>query len=64
LQDATGKPLPEFEASDFVEIIGAEIERPVRWQGGSDVSLLAGQLVRRRFLEDADLYSFQFISGD
>jgi len=61
IQDAEGKPLPGFAATDCQEIIGDEIERTVRWKGGSDVSRSSGQPVRLRFvMKDADLYSFQF----
>jgi hypothetical protein len=38
-----------------------EINRGVSWRGNADVSKLAGQPVRLRFLlRDADLYAFQF----
>ena len=46
---------------DGLKACGDEIERIVRWKGGSDVSRLSGQPVRLRFvMKDADLYSFQF----
>jgi len=65
IQDAAGKPLSGFAAGDCPEIIGDEIDRKVRWKGGSDVSSLAGQPVRLRFLmKDADLYSLRFTNGD
>ena len=61
IQNAAGQPLPGFELAECAEIIGDEIDRVVRWTGGSDVSGLAGQPVRLRFvLKDADLYSLQF----
>ncbi len=61
IQDADGKPLPGFAASDCAEIIGDEIGRTVSWKHGCDVRKLAGQAVRLRFeLKDADLYSFRF----
>lgn len=65
IQDAEGKPLPGFAANDCAEIIGDEITRTVNWKHGSDVRKLAGQPVRLRFeLKDADLYAFQFATGD
>jgi hypothetical protein len=61
LQGAGAKPLPSFTLADAREEIGDEIERVVRWQNGSDVSRLAGQLVRLRVvMKDADLYSLRF----
>ena len=44
-----------------MEIVGDEIERVAAWENGADVSSLAGQPVRLRFvLKDADLYSIRF----
>ncbi len=61
LQNADGQPLPGFTLNDSQEQIGNEIERTVTWKQGSDVSSLAGQPVRLKFvLQDADLYSFKF----
>lgn len=64
IQDAAGKPLPGFSAADCQEFVGDEIARTVRWKGGADVSALAGQPIRLRFiLREADLFSLQFTSG-
>jgi hypothetical protein len=61
IQDVARDPLPGFAASDCVEIIGDEIERFVRWKGGSGVGSVAGRPVRLRFvLADADVFSFRF----
>jgi len=61
LQDADGKPLPGFTLADAREQIGDEIERVVRWDSGADLSRLAGQPIRLRFvMKDADLYSLRF----
>jgi hypothetical protein len=61
IQDADGKPLPGFSLADSVEQAGDEVERVVRWKGGTDLSGLAGQPVRLRFtMKDADLYSLRF----
>jgi hypothetical protein len=65
IQDAAGMPIPGYVLDDCPEIIGDEIERKVRWKGGSDVGSLAGRPVRLRFLmRDADLYSLRFTDGD
>ncbi|MEA3403664.1 MAG: hypothetical protein U9R79_20640, partial [Armatimonadota bacterium] len=62
LQDPSGQPIEGFALEDCDEVFGDEIERAVTWRGGeSDVSALAGQPVRLRFvLRDADLYSLRF----
>lgn len=61
IQDAAGQPINGFAASDCVEVIGNEIERVIRWKGGTDVSALAGKTVRLRFvMKDADLYALRF----
>ncbi len=61
IQDVTGRPVPGFTLSDSTEIFGDQIEGTVTWDGGSDVSELAGKPIRLRFaLKDADLYSFRF----
>ncbi|HJN07093.1 MAG TPA: hypothetical protein QF564_00255 [Pirellulaceae bacterium] len=65
IQDAAGKPFDGFSATDCEEIIGDEIERVVHWKAGSNVSSLARQPVRLRFImKDADLYSFRFVETE
>ncbi len=54
-------PSPVSRRTNAVRIIGDQIERVVSWKGGSDLSRIAGQPVRLRFvMKDADLYSLQF----
>jgi len=61
IQDAKGKALSGFELAKSLEIVGDEIERAVFWQSGSNLSALAGQPVRLRFvMKDADLFSLKF----
>ena len=61
MQDESGKAVPGFAVADAPEMIGDEIDRVVSWAGGTDVSSLAGKVVRLRFvLKDADLYSLRF----
>jgi hypothetical protein len=61
LQDADGKAISGYAREDCDEIIGDEIERVVKWKGNADLSALAGQPVRLRFvMKDADLYSLRF----
>lgn len=61
LQDAGGYPIAGYGLDDCPEIYGDDLERTVRWEGGGDISSLAGRPVRMRIvLKDADVYSFQF----
>jgi len=61
IQDAGGKPLAGFALADAEPMFGDTLARSALWKSGSDVSQLAGQPVRLRFvLKDADLYSIQF----
>jgi hypothetical protein len=61
IQDPSGEPIPGFTLSEARPQIGNEIQRAVSWEAGMDVSQLAGQGVRLRFvMQDADLYAFQF----
>ena len=61
MQDASGKPIPEFELGNCRELAGDEIARTVTWKTVSDLSQISGQPVRLRFvIKDADLYAFQF----
>ncbi len=62
IQDPSGRPIPGFALDDSPEIIGDEIEHVVAWRQGSDVSKLAGQPVRLRFvMKEADLYALRFL---
>ncbi len=61
IQDDRGNALPGYSLDDCPEMFADEIEGGVRWEGGSDVSSLAGKPVRLRFeLNDADIYAFKF----
>jgi hypothetical protein len=61
LQDTSGKPIPGFTLDDCPEIFGDQIDHVVTWKQGSNVSKLAGELIRIRFvMKDADLYAIRF----
>jgi hypothetical protein len=61
LQNSAGQAIPGFALDDCPPIFGDALARPVAWKAGGDVSALAGQPVRLRFvLQDADLFAFQF----
>ncbi len=62
IQDSSGKTIEGFALTDCPEIFGDSVARNVKWNGGSDLSALAGKPVRLLVeLKDADLYSFQFL---
>jgi hypothetical protein len=62
IQDTAGRPIPGFALDDSPETFGDRIDQTIAWKGGSDVSTLAKQPVRLRFvMKDADLYAFQFL---
>ena len=62
LQAADGTPHPGFTLEECSPLFGDTLNRTVTWKSGSDVSPLAGQPVRIRFvLRDADLYALQFV---
>ena len=60
--DQMGSPIDGYRLQDCARIHTAnEINRVVSWNGRRDVSPLAGQPVRLRFvMHDADLYALQF----
>ena len=61
IQDSAGKPIHGFALDDCPEIYGDQIGQSVAWKQGSDVSKLAGQAIRLRFvIKDADLYAIRF----
>lgn len=61
IQDAEGKPLSGFALADCDELFGDTVDRIATWKGSSNLSTIAGQTIRLRFvLRDADLFSFQF----
>lgn len=60
LQTADGDAIPGFSLSDCRELVGDAIEQPVRWAAGGDLSRLAGQPTRLRFvLQDADVFALE-----
>jgi hypothetical protein len=61
VQDAHGNPLAGRALADATELVGDDIGRVVTWKSGGDVSGLAGQPVKLRFvMNDADVYSLRF----
>jgi len=61
IQDANGKPIDEYTLDNCPEIIGDKLDATVRWKSTHDVSPLAGESIRLRFvMSDCDLYAFRF----
>ncbi len=61
IQNDSGQPIPGFRLDECVPLVGDSIQQVVTWKGKPDLSQLAGQLVRLRFvLQDGDLYAIQF----
>lgn len=61
VQDVDGNPLPGFELKNSLEQFGDKLDHTIQWREHSDVSTLAGRVIRLRFvLSDADLYAFRF----
>jgi len=62
IQNADGKAMPGFALADCRNMVGDVIEQKVTWAKNSDVSALAGQTVRLRFVMlEADLFAMQFV---
>ena len=62
IQDEAGTPLKGYSLEECDGAFGDEIAQVVTWRKGADVSSLAGQTVRLRFvMKDADLYALQFV---
>ncbi|MDR0901771.1 MAG: LamG domain-containing protein, partial [Opitutaceae bacterium] len=65
IRDAASRPVPGFTLADCEPFFGDEIEAPVVWKNGADVSSLAGRPVVLHFeLKDADLHAYRFGQPD
>jgi hypothetical protein len=61
VQTAAGEPIPGYTLKECKLIVGDSLERTVEWVTSSDLSALAGQAVRFRFvMSDADIFALQF----
>lgn len=61
IQDGDGLPIEGHTLEESVEFYGDSLGYVVTWNGGDDVSQLAGRPVRLRFvLRDADVFAMQF----
>ncbi len=64
IQDVEGRPIPGHTLAECAPIFCDSLQAPVRWNENADLSHFAGRPVRLRFLlQDADVYSFQFIEN-
>ncbi len=60
-QHADGKPFSGFSLADADELSGDSIDQKAAWKNSTNVSRLAGQVVRLHFaFRDGNLFSFQF----
>ena len=61
IADEKGNALPGYALEDCPPVFGDAHARVVSWNGGADLSALAGKAVRLRFeMKDADLYAYRF----
>ena len=61
LLDASGKPITGFTRADCLKASKDDLRYTIQWRGKPDLSALQTQSVRLRFyLEQGDLYAFQF----
>lgn len=64
LQQPDGTPLPGFELAKSERFVGDQIDHRVVWEDDPDLSELAGQPIRLRFvMTETDLYSYRFRRG-
>jgi len=62
VQDEHGKPAPGLTLDEMEPLFGDELDAPVSWKSGRDLSALKGRAVRLRFaLRDADLFSLRSV---
>ena len=61
LQDANGKAIRGFAATNCVPLIGDATARTVQWNTKAKLPSLAGKTIRIKFeVTDGDLYSYRF----
>jgi hypothetical protein len=61
IQDESGQPVSGFALADCAPLYGNTVDRAISWTSDRDLSELAGQAVRLRFvLHDADIFAYQF----
>jgi hypothetical protein len=64
IQDAAGRPLEGYAATDCDPVVANAIAATVTWRGQASVAALAGRPVRLRCsMRDTKLYAFQFVSA-
>ena len=58
VQDESGQALPGFGLEEMDPVFGDQLDAPVAWKAGGDLSGLRGRPVRLRVvLQDADLFA-------
>ena len=62
IQDESGQPLPGFSLEEMDPVFGDQLDAPVGWKTGGDLSGLRGRPVRLRVaLQDADLFAVRSV---
>lgn len=62
IQGEDGAVLPGFGLDDMEPVFGDQLDAPLRWKGGGDLSALRGKAVRLRFgLKDADVFAWRSV---
>ena len=62
IQDESGQPVPGFGLEEMDPVFGDQLDAPVGWKAGGDVSGLRGRPVRLRVaLQDADLFALRSV---
>ena len=61
--DSAGDPLPGYSMTDSDPIAATDsLRHHARWNGNTDVSALAGQVVQLDFeIENSKIYALQFV---
>ena len=61
VQDAEGKPIPQYVEADAIPMNGEALRAPARWKAEADLTELVGKEVRLKFrLWGCTLYSYGF----
>jgi hypothetical protein len=62
IQDESGVAVPGFALGDMEPVFGDQLDAPLAWKGGGDLSVLGKKPVRLRcVLQDADIFSIRSV---
>ncbi len=61
IRDSQNRPIPGYTMAEAVPVFGDELDLPMVWKNGPDLTPLLGQTVILHFaMKDADIYSLRF----